>query len=82
MEESIKETEDIIAPWKYRLLSLYEPKPLDLAFKMFLLQDSQDQKTAVEMYDYLRQTNNLIRPDLEYFSGRTFFRLLHNSIFL
>lgn len=25
-------------------------------------------KAAVEMYDYLRQTNNLIRPDLEYFS--------------
>ena len=71
MEKSIKETKDIIAPWKYRLLSLYEPKPLDLAFKMFLLQDSQDQKTAVEMYDYLRQTNSLIRPDLEYFSGRT-----------
>ena len=69
MKRSINETQDIIAPWKYKLLSLYEPKPLDLAFKLFLLESSNDQKSAAEMYDYLRQSNKLIRPDLEYFTG-------------
>ena len=69
MKRSINETGDVIPEWKYKLLSLYEPKPLDLAFKLFLLDSANDQKSATEMYDYLRQSNKLIRPDLEYFAG-------------
>merc|ERR1711892_111468 len=69
MKRSINETGDVIPEWKYKLLSLYEPKPLDLAFKLFLLDSANDQKSATEMYDYLRQSNKLIRPDLEYFAA-------------
>ena len=68
-ESSIKQVEDVFKPWQYRLLSLYEPKPLDLAFKLFLLEESRDQKTATDFYDGLRQTNRLIKPDMEYFQG-------------
>merc|ERR1712123_129326 len=69
MKRSINETGDVIPEWKYKLLSLYEPKPLDLEFKLFLLDSANDQKSATEMYDYLRQSNKLIRPDLEYFAA-------------
>merc|ERR1712128_351516 len=79
MKRSINETGDVIPEWKYKLLSLYEPKPLDLAFKLFLLDSANDQKSATEMYDYLRQSNKLIRPDLEYFANIDWLKNFLNS---
>lgn len=56
----------VFEDWEYKLISLFEPKPLDLAFKYFLIQEAGS-ATATQFYDQLKSTNKLIRPDLVWY---------------
>merc|ERR1712131_316866 len=66
MEASIEASQGVFEDWEYKLISLFEPKPLDLAFKYFLIQEAGS-ATATQFYDQLKMTNKLIRPDLVWY---------------
>jgi len=66
MEASIEASKGVFEEWEYKLISLFEPKPLDLAFKYFLIQEA-GAATATQFYDQLKSTNKLIRPDLVWY---------------
>ena len=49
-------SQGVFEDWEYKLISLFEPKPLDLAFKYFLIQEAGS-ATATQFYDQLKMTN-------------------------
>ena len=49
-------SQGVFEDWEYKLISLFEPKPLDLAFKYFLIQEAGS-ATATQFYDQLKTTN-------------------------
>jgi len=66
MDASIEASKGVFEDWEYKLISLFEPKPLDLAFKYFLIQEAGS-ATATQFYDQLKSMNKLIRPDLVWY---------------
>ena len=49
-------SQGVFEDWEYKLISLFEPKLLDLAFKYFLIQEAGS-AIATKFYDQLKLTN-------------------------